>query len=283
MRDGVASRTAQYMALFRALETIRPERERLFADPQASAFLDRGLRAAVTAARVPLLGGLVPAYIDRRWPGPRASGVLRTRVIDDAVRAALDDGARQVVILGAGFDTRALRLARSGVRYFEVDHPDTQALKRAAGTVDGTRYVAVDFAREEVGPALAAAGLEDDARTLFLWEGVLSYLEPPAIDAMLRWMAVTGGPGSSVVFTYVDRAALTGPRTTSPGGRRWSEPESRFVPGSTLRRWTPIWPTDGLRLVWDESTAESARRHRPAEASAIPPFYRVALAERALG
>jgi len=219
MRDGTASRTAQYMALFRALETIRPERERLFADPQAPAFLDRGLRAAVTAARVPLLGGLVPAYIDRRWPGPRASGVVRTRVIDDAVRAALDDGARQVVILGAGFDTRAQRLARSGVRYFEVDHPDTQALKRAGGTADGVRYVAVDFAREEVGPALAAAGLEDHARTLFLWEGVLSYLEPPAIDAMLTWMAVTGGPGSSVVF----------PST----GSRWL----RARPASPSRLW----------------------------------------------
>src|ERR1700744_4339294 len=98
------------MALFRALETVRPAGERLFEDSFAKRFLRRRYRAVVEAARIPAMGGAILAYIDRRWPGSRASGVARTRWIDDEVRTALSDGAEQVVILGAGFDTRAYRM-----------------------------------------------------------------------------------------------------------------------------------------------------------------------------
>ena len=114
MRTGKESQTAEYVALFRALETAKPSSERLFSDPLAVAFLRPSLRAAVALARLPAVGRLVPALIDRRWPGPRASAVARTRVIDDVVQQAVGRGLDQLVLLGAGYDSRPYRLP--GVR-----------------------------------------------------------------------------------------------------------------------------------------------------------------------
>ena len=88
MREGQASRTAQYMALFRAVESTRPRDERLFDDPLARAFLRWPLSAVAWLATVPGLGRALPTIIDRRVPGSRSSGVARTRFIDDADRHA---------------------------------------------------------------------------------------------------------------------------------------------------------------------------------------------------
>jgi methyltransferase (TIGR00027 family) len=126
------SRTAEYMALFRALESAQPADRRLFEDPNAARFLRPALRLVAIAARRPALRAAIVAFIDRRWPGPRLSGVVRTRVIDDFVVSAIDGGCTQLVLLGAGYDTRATRLAQvSPAVVFEVDHPATQARKRA--------------------------------------------------------------------------------------------------------------------------------------------------------
>src|SRR5208282_2568410 len=119
------------MALFRAVESGRPAARRLIEDPYASAFLGGGLRWLAAAGRVPLARGLVARLIDRRAPGPRVSAVVRTRLIDDAVTDALAAGATQVILLGAGYDSRAYRIdAIRTTRVFEVDHPTTQAVKR---------------------------------------------------------------------------------------------------------------------------------------------------------
>jgi O-methyltransferase involved in polyketide biosynthesis len=80
VQKGQSSRTAEYVALFRALETQRPVGRRLFADPLASAFLTRPLAAAAALARVPGIGAVVPWAIDRRVPGPLPSAVARTKV-----------------------------------------------------------------------------------------------------------------------------------------------------------------------------------------------------------
>src|SRR3569833_1183533 len=119
-----ASRTAQHVALFRALESVR-RGPRLFRDPYAAMALGHGYRLVVAFARLPGAGRRGARPIDRRWPaGPRAAAVVRTRFIDDRLEAALADGVRQVVLLGAGKDNHTCRLAgmRSAV-VFEVDHP----------------------------------------------------------------------------------------------------------------------------------------------------------------
>ena len=131
MKEGEASRTAAYMAQFRALECTVPAGRRLFEDRFASGFLPPRLRFVAQLSRIRLAGALVRAYIDRQWPGARTSAVARTKFIDDAAEAALRSGVAQVVSLGAGFDARAYRIpgmARAIV--FEVDHPSTSAINR---------------------------------------------------------------------------------------------------------------------------------------------------------
>jgi methyltransferase (TIGR00027 family) len=236
--EGHASRTAQYMALFRALEDARPHGRRLFADPFATAFLDPLLTLVVSAARLPLLRAGLPWFIDARWPGARTSAVARTRFIDDALGRGLGSGIEQVVLLGAGFDARAYRLAGiEKCRVFEVDHPDTLARKRAAIERTLTQvpkhvtYVPTDFNERRIDDVMADAGFDPALRTFVIWEGVTNYLTEDAVDATLRWSA-RAAPGSHVLFTYVDRRVLDDPRsfhgtkklfaTLSDAGEKWT-------------------------------------------------------------
>src|SRR5437016_3359527 len=125
-----ASRTAEYVAFYRALETI--ERRPRFRDPFAIEFLSRNLRMAVRVARHRFMRALLLRYADRRAPGARTSAIARTCFIDDFVRRATAQGVRQLVLLGAGFDCRAHRVPElRDVAVFEVDRHETQARKRA--------------------------------------------------------------------------------------------------------------------------------------------------------
>jgi methyltransferase (TIGR00027 family) len=97
---------------------------------------------------------------------------------------------------------------------FEVDHPATQGWKRARIAQLGwsvparLRFVAIDFARESLGAALEAAGFRRGVATMFSWLGVTYYLEEAAVRAMLAQLAELAGPGSALVFDYLESAAL---------------------------------------------------------------------------
>jgi methyltransferase (TIGR00027 family) len=171
MRQGRASRTAEQNALFRALESALPEGRRLFEDRLARSFLTWPLSLVARIAAVPGLRELVPRLIDYRWPGVRSSVVARTRLIDDAIAASLGERIEQLVILGAGFDSRAYRLpCVRGITVFEVDHPDTQATKRRAlervlsTPPNHVRFIAFDFNQRALASVMAAAGHRESAR-----------------------------------------------------------------------------------------------------------------------
>src|SRR5215470_16612922 len=106
MRAGRASRTAEQNALFRALETARPARERVCDDPFARHFLGWPFTLVMWASTIPGAAALIRSYIDGRWPGVRTSVIARTRLIDDLIPPALEKNIEQLVILGAGFDSR---------------------------------------------------------------------------------------------------------------------------------------------------------------------------------
>jgi methyltransferase (TIGR00027 family) len=258
-----ASRTAEYVALFRALETLRGDA--MFRDPYAERFLGPRLRAVVTAARVPAARALITGYIDRRWPGPRTSAVRRTAMIDEALREAVVAGCEQVVILGAGYDTRAHRMPElAGLDVFEVDLPATQARKRAIMGDGRVRYVAVDFSRDDLGTAMRAAGLAGGRRTAIVWEGVLSYLELGSIDATLRWMATAVAPGSRAIITYVNARGLEGDRSA------WIDAVAGvgepFVTGLDPDQVERFMAQRGLRLLSDAASDDHG-------------FYRVTVCE----
>jgi methyltransferase (TIGR00027 family) len=214
-----SSRTAEHMAFFRALESQRPPRRRLFDDPYAACFLSPRFRRALRAASIPVLSRAIPWLADIIIPGARSSGIARTRWIDDSLLAALAKGIRQVVILGAGFDCRAFRITElRAARIFEVDHPRTFATKRAhlAQCIErepaNLTFVQIDFNRQSLEEVLGHAGFDPSQRSIFLWEGVTNYLTADAVTSVLRFVASCAA-GTELIFTYVHRSALDHPAT----------------------------------------------------------------------
>ncbi len=204
MQTSQNSKTAEYMAFFRAMESLRPPRQRLISDPFAASFLRPGLRRAIRLAKISGLRWLIEKYADQRLPGARTSAIARTRLIDNAWTDAIRDGIGQIVILGAGSDSRAYRLPESGrAAVFEVDHPATHALKRErltrmlADIPKNVRFAAIDFNREGLPDVLATNGVDAALPALFLWEGVTNYLTEEAVDAVLRYVGMCA-PGSRI-------------------------------------------------------------------------------------
>lgn len=289
MKKDQSSKTAEFMALFRALESVRAPDRRLFEDRFAIKFLNLRYRIAVTFARVPWIGDLVRAMIDWRFPGPRTSAVARTRYIDDATRDAMSDGMQQVVLLGAGYDSRAYRLAAlEGVNIFEVDHPSTSAAKRRAiSSILGTapanvQYVPIDFNTESLESAMKMSGFNPRRVTLVIWEGVTNYLSADAVDATLRWCAGLAA-GSRLIFTYAHQRVFDAPQAFDG-----TEKLFRML-ASVGEQWTfGLDPADlrsflqrrGLVLMEDCGTTENRARYFGREAGAMTgyEFYRVAIA-----
>jgi methyltransferase (TIGR00027 family) len=214
MRNHEASRTAEFMAVFRASEHAKAPTSRVFADPLAAALLPGELRLAARLFGLRPAAALLNAYVDRRWPGARTSGIARTKLIDDWIEQAAD-GIDQVVLLGAGFDTRAWRLkALASARIFEMDHPNTAAMKQerlrsAHADLKKVTFVKVDFETDDFDRLLRAAGFDAKRPAIVVWEGVSQYLTGEAVCGVMRWAGKLA-PGSRFIFTYVHEGVLNG-------------------------------------------------------------------------
>jgi methyltransferase (TIGR00027 family) len=281
------------MALFRAVETAERADRRLFDDPLAAAFLTGRLKALAAFARLPAIGRLATYFLDLGWPRTRSSAVVRTRLIDDLVRQAIRSGARQALLLGAGFDSRPYRLEElRGVPLFEVDHPSTQRAKRQRlqthlGPLPGNVHFApVDFEKDDLETTLMHAGFDTTVATVAVWEGVVSYLTPAAVDQSFRTLARILSEGSHLIFSYVHQGALDG-SVAFREARRWKssvrssgEP---FIFGFDPAGLADYLRPRGFALVSDVSTAEAAKSyceplHRNEPGSEL---YRIAAAQRA--
>ena len=281
-----ASITAEYMAFFRALESLRPTGSRLFVDTEAPRFLTGGRKWFYRVARLPAGRGLVESLLDRASPGARAAGIARTKWIDEQVTEALE-GATQLVLLGAGFDMRAQRLQASrNAVVFELDHPVTSHSKQAVLGPSGrplaerARYVAIDFNRRSIAEVLLGAGFDPSQRACLIWEGVTNYLTDEAVDGTLRQIGATVANGSILVFTYVERAVLDHPERFFGGTKllarvkSYGEPWTFGVDPEELR---PYLEKRGFELLQDVSAAEVWLRFgRPASAIRGYEFYRIA-------
>lgn len=284
------SKTAGNMALIRSLELLKSPNKRLFADPYARQFVPAWQRTLLGPARLPLVRALLEGYFDWRAPGARSSGAARTRLIDDWVREALAAFGAQVVILGAGFDCRALRMKElANIPVFEVDR--AAMIVRKERILGGRRQppsricrLGVDFQKDNLGNQLAEAGWSVDRRTLFIWEGVTNYLDSRAIEAVFNFFARDAATGSRIIFTYVHADVLNG-RFVAPGVARLS---------AVLRAYGEPWkfgfkPEEvpaylskkGLRLLIDLGAAEYRQKYMPPVNKLVGyEFYRAALAEK---
>ena len=246
--------------------------------------------------RFAVLPGVRALYLreyERRAPGVFFHHQARTKYID-AVLARELDAARvgQVVLLGAGFDSRAHRFAaRLGdARVFELDHPATSAAKqarvrRAVGASPAhVTYVTIDFSRQSIGERLAQAGYRPSLRTFFIWEGVTAYLPRASIDATLGVVA-DAVAGSSLVFDYVHRDAFERP---DPPTRRHFEAAAKlgepYQFGVNAADLPALFAPHGLRLEEDLSADDLGRRFLVGTDGrrwgTIPSCFSMALARR---
>ncbi len=178
MKNNKASWTAEITAIYRAAESIRPSEDRICYDCYAKDFLRTKYRL-ILKSRI-LTEIALWCAVERRFPGGVASTVVRIGFIDDCLKQCIDNGIEQLVILGAGYDSRAYRFDRlkECARVFEVDHPATQKMKKSkvirifGALPDHVAYVPVDFENEKPDSKLLKSGYKDNMKTLFIWEGL---------------------------------------------------------------------------------------------------------------
>ena len=197
MQEGTFSKTAQRVAIRRAAHQLL-DQPRVLDDPLA-------LRIIGTEAAEALRSSPKEHHAFSR--AFRAFMAARSRYAEDELARAVALGVTQYVVLGAGLDTFAYRNPHPGLRVFEVDHPDTQAWKRAqlqAADIpipSSLTFVPIDFEQQTLADALRHSAFNRAAATFFSWLGVTPYLTREACLTTLCLIA-TMPAGSGVVFDF---------------------------------------------------------------------------------
>jgi len=256
MEQGQPSKTALGAARLRAAHQVL-DHPKVLDDPVALRIVDREAVAALH-------------HSPERFQTPRlrylrAHMVMRSRYTEDRLTAAVARGVDQYVILGAGLDTFAYRspFAETALRVFEMDHPATQAWKRARlaeGEIripSSVTFVPVDFERETLAEALARAGFRTDHATFLSWLGVTMYLTREPIMRTLEWVVTTMPPGSEIVFSYAV-APTAATSTVASRAAELGEPWVTYFEPATLKR---DLAQLGFRQLDDFGPAEQNERY----------------------
>jgi methyltransferase (TIGR00027 family) len=202
--------TALGTAVYRLIEQFQPEETRLFNDPVVKYLFSTPIRALVQFA-------CIRNYTIKRYDitqGIYGAQICRTRYIDDAVQAALSQGIRQLVILGAGFDTRPYRLAgMERMKVLEVDLPSVQEdkkkkLKKHFGRLpEHVTFIPIDFGTQSLEEVLPREAFDPSKPAVFVWEGVTQYIPEEAVRRTLAFVGKSV-PGSILIFTYVLKSII---------------------------------------------------------------------------
>ena len=215
MKNQKPSRSAGIIAAHRAIESSRDENQRICYDPFARDFLPPGFTVIgphdiSEQEALALFKAIVPGFHE--------FFIARTRYIDDYLQDRIDKGLEQLVILGAGYDSRAYRFDAlvHQTKVFEVDHPATQDAKKARvlerfkALPAHVSYIPVDFIEEDFQAGLFANGYDRQLKTLFIWEGVTMYVDSDTVEKTLDFIANNVGNGSSLIFDYTYPEVLAG-------------------------------------------------------------------------
>lgn len=214
------SATAEVTALYRAIESLRPQSERICYDPYAARFISRPeyLKFLELLSIDAEKAEAMMEEDENFYPGVHNTILARVRYFDDFVRASAHEGIEQIVILGAGYDTRAYRIEelKKRIKVFEVDHPATQRVKMEkikeifGGLPDYVMYVPVDLGIDDLGQRLIDHGYEGSQITLFVMEGLVYYILPRVVDEILSFISKNSGIGSKVIFDYLPESVVDG-------------------------------------------------------------------------
>ena len=270
-----ASRTALGVAALRAAHRILDAEPWILDDPIAIRLLDPD-PATKLHESVRLQQPLARAL--------RSHVLLRSRIAEDRLEAAVAEGLNQCVILGAGYDTFAYRQPAwaRGLRIFEVDHPASQATKlervRRAGLEAPPNLVhaPIDFERTSLEEGLRRAGFDADDLAFFSWLGVTMYLTLPAIEAVFRFVgALPAGSRMVLTFAQPEQEEDRGPSSLADLAASVGEPWlTRFTPGeltASLRR-------AGFRAVHILAPEEARDRYYAGRADGLPAPRRASIA-----
>ncbi len=289
MKADKTSRTAQYMAFFRALETKRRNNDKLFSDPYAIHFLDSRLRLVVKLSNMPLFKSYLKKTIYKKIPGAYSSGLARTKYIDELLCSTVKDGVQQVIILGAGFDTRASRLEfLQSIPVTEIDHPNTSNHKietfnkRIGQLPQNVTYCQIDFNKESLEELAERNNFDFTKPTTIIWEGVTNYLTAEAIDKTFSFISKFP-KGSFVIFTYVHKQVLDNPGSFLGGAKLLKDLESieeRWTFGFLPNELSNYLSNFGLTLVEDLGATEYRQKYLPDRMEKGYEFYRVAMAKK---
>jgi methyltransferase (TIGR00027 family) len=260
-----ASTTAAVVAFVRALGAEGLTEVQGFSDPFARKVLPLPWRLALhlTAQQLRFLPAVARNAILSRLDAV----ALRTRAIDLELERAVHAGAGQVVMLGAGLDTRAFRMQALGCTHvFEVDHPATQAFKRRKVADLSPRcralsFVAVNFERDSLAHELTAAGYRREVATAWVWEGVVMYLTDDALEETLRSIRELSTPGSELIVHYHE-PDTRGPAVSANqlATRLLGEPQLGLRSRQQLRERVE---KNGFRVLRDTGTEDWVQQLRP--------------------
>jgi methyltransferase (TIGR00027 family) len=205
------SRTAEWTCMCRAISSLEKSPFYKSDDRLATALLPYFLMLLI---RVPFAGRLMLRIFAAK--GIYEYVIARTKYIDTAFSQALSEQFNQILLFGAGFDTRALRFQQEArqTRIFELDAPATQQAKirqyrkRHLSIPTNLVFIAIDFDREFLADKLDTAAFHKDRRSLFILEGLLMYLEPESVHQTFQTIEQYAGAGSRVVFDYIQASVL---------------------------------------------------------------------------
>ncbi len=203
--------TALGAAICRLIEQYQPKETRLFHDPLVKDLVGAPIRVLMQLAS---MRHLTMQQMDAITPGIYGVQISRTRFIDDAVQDVLSRGIGQVVILGAGLDTRPYRLAgMERVKVFEVDLPSVQEEKKKklhkcfGHLPEYVTFLPIDFEAQSLQAVFTGTAFDPASPAVFVWEGVTQYLSEQAVRQTLAFVG-TSAPGSILVFTYVLKSLI---------------------------------------------------------------------------
>ena len=211
MAKQTVSRTALGAATCRLIEQYQPEGTRLFNDPVVKVLVGSLIRFLMQFAS---MRNFTIKQTDAVGAGIYGAQICRTRYIDDAVQAALAKGIGQLVILGAGFDTRPYRLpGMERVKVFEVDLSAVQEdkkkkLQKYLGRLpENVIFIPIDFDTQTVEAVFAGTTFDISKPAVFIWEGVTQYISEEAVRQTLTFVGKSAS-GSIIVFTYVLKSII---------------------------------------------------------------------------
>ncbi len=210
------SKMAEGIAMQRFGESSKPEDERICYDHYAIHFISPEI--IEFGMKHPEEAKAKIEQMEKLFPGLSSSIMARVRYFDDFLEKSIDEGLEQLVILGAGYDTRAYRIEelKESIKVFEVDHPNTQSfkiekIKEIFGSIpDHVVYVPVDFEIETLSQKLFDNGYNSSKKTLFIMEGLVMYIPPKAVAETFSFIMENSGKGSAVIFDYYPESVVDG-------------------------------------------------------------------------